>query len=140
MDTLTQRHTHTNIRILHHLRKLLKTNLPIMIQIRLHNRLINNLLQLLIFQITPHHHLQHNEQFTIANVAVSVDIVDFEGEFELVFFVASGGKGAEAVDEFLEVDVAASVFVEDGDHSVYNLEEAVYVQAVWPLPRSKGIR
>jgi hypothetical protein len=85
-----------------------------MIQIRLHNRLIDNLLQLLIFQVAAHHHLQHDEQLPIADIPVSVNIVDFECELQLLLFVALTAEGAESRDEFLEVDVAASVFVEDG--------------------------
>lgn len=110
---LTKRHTHTNIRILHHLRKLLKTNLSIPIKIRFHDRLIHNLLQLLILQITPNHHLQNNKQLPIRDVAVAIDVVDLKCETQFLLFVAFGGECAEPGDEFLEVDVAAAVFVED---------------------------
>ena len=88
-----------------------------MVQIGLHNRLVHDLLQLLVLQITPHHHLQHNKQLAVADEAITVDVVDFEGEAQFLFLVAFGAEGAEARDEFLEVDVAAAVFVEDGDHA-----------------------
>jgi len=76
------------------------------------------LLQLLILQITPHHHLEHNEQLPITDIPVAVDIIDFEREAQLLFLVAFGAESAEAGDELLEVDVAAAVFVENRDHSM----------------------
>ena len=75
------------------------------------------MLQLLVLQIAPHHHLQHDKQLPVADVAIAVDVVDFESEAEFFLLVAFGAEGAEAGDEFLEVDVAAAVFVEDGDHA-----------------------
>ena len=74
------------------------------------------LLQLLVLQVTPHHHLQHNEQLPVTDVPVSIDIVYFESKpqfFLLVTFAAECGKTG---DEFLEIDIAATVFVEDGYH------------------------
>jgi hypothetical protein len=69
----------------------------------------------LILQITANHHLQHDEQFSIADVPVSVNIVDLERELQLLLFISFAAEGAQARDEFLEVDVTAAVFVEDGD-------------------------
>lgn len=88
-----------------------------MIQIGLHDRFIYNLLQLLILQIAPHHHLQHDEQLSITDVAVTVDIVDFEGKAQLLLLVALGAEGAEAGYKLLEIDVPAAVLVEDGNHA-----------------------
>jgi hypothetical protein len=76
-----------------------------------------HLLQLLILQIAPDHHLQHNEQLAIANVPVAINIVHLESEPQLLFLVAFAAESAESRHEFLEIDVAAAVFVEDGDHA-----------------------
>lgn len=75
------------------------------------------LLQLLILQIAPHHHLQHDEQFPIAYVSIPIDIVDLECKPQLLLLIALGAECAETRHELLEVDVASAVFVEDGDHS-----------------------
>ena len=76
-----------------------------------------HLLQLLILQITPHHHFQHNEELPIAYVPVAIDIVDLEGEVQFFFFVALGTECAEARDKFLEVNIATTIFVEYCDHT-----------------------
>jgi hypothetical protein len=76
-----------------------------------------NLLQLLVLQIAPHHHLQHNEQLSIANVPIPIDIVYLEREPQLLLFVAFAAESAEPRHEFLEINVAAAVLVEDGDHA-----------------------
>lgn len=39
-----------------------------------------NLLQLLILQIAPHHHLQHDEQLAVTDEAVSIDVIDLKGK------------------------------------------------------------
>ena len=113
----TKRHTHTNIRILHHPCKLLKTDLPVPVQIGLHDGLVDDLLQLHILEIATDHHLEDDEQFAVGDVAVAIDVVDFEGEAQFFFFVAFGREGREARDEFLEIDIAPAVFVEDRYHS-----------------------
>lgn len=77
---LTQRHAHADVRVLHHPGKLFEAYLPVSIQICFHDRLVHNLLQLLVFEIAAHHHLQHDEQFTIRDIAVTINIVDLERE------------------------------------------------------------
>lgn len=76
-----------------------------------------HLLQLLVLQVASHHHLQHNKQLAVADVPIAIDIVDLECKAQLLFLVALAAEGAEAGHEFLEIDVAATVFVEDGDHA-----------------------
>ena len=75
------------------------------------------LLQLLVLQVAPDHHLQHDEELTVADVAVAVDVVDAEGKAQLLLLVALAAEGAQARDKLLEVDVAAAVLVEDGNHA-----------------------
>ena len=140
----TQSHAHRHIGVLDHLRELLEADLPIVVQIRLHDGLVHNLvipksamyprtsnlpntissappkthlLQLLILQIAPHHHLQHNKQLAIANVPIAIDIIHFERKPQLLLLVALAAESAEPGHEFLEIDVSAAVFVEDGDHA-----------------------
>ena len=75
------------------------------------------LLQLLVLQVAADHHLEHDEQLAVADEAVAVDVVDAERKAQLLLLVALAAEGREAGDELLEVDVAAAVLVEDGDHS-----------------------
>lgn len=76
-----------------------------------------HLLQLLILQIAPHHHLQHNKQLSIADVPIAINIIDPECKPQLLFLIAFAAEGAEPGNEFLEIDVAAAIFVEYGDHA-----------------------
>ena len=55
-----------------------------MVLVCLHNSLVHDLLQLLVFQIASHHHLEYNEKLAVADVAVAVDIVDLERDTEPV--------------------------------------------------------
>ena len=72
---------------------------------------------MLVLQVAADHHLEHNEELAVTDVAVAVNVVYAEGEAQLLFLVAFAAEGREARDELLEVDVAATVLVEDGDHS-----------------------
>ena len=75
------------------------------------------LLQLLVFQITPNHHLQHDEQFPIADVAVAINVVHLEGESQFLFLVTLRTESAEPRYKFLKVNISTSIFVEYGYHS-----------------------
>ena len=75
------------------------------------------LLQLLVLQVAANHHLEHNEELAVADEAVAVNVVDAECEAQLLLLVAFAAEGREARDKLLEVDVAATVLVEDGNHS-----------------------
>jgi hypothetical protein len=82
-----------------------------------------NLLQLLVLQVVSDHHLQHQKELAIADVPVAINVVDLEGKAHLLLLVALGAECAESRHELLEIDIAAAVFVEDGNH-----------------PRGKGVR
>lgn len=88
-----------------------------MVRIRFHNSLIHDLLQLLILEVAANHHLQHDEELAVADESISVNVVDLEGEAQLLLLVALTAEGAQPGDELLEVDVATSVFVEDRDET-----------------------
>lgn len=52
------------------------------------------MLQLEVGEIVAHHHFEHGEEFSVGDEAVLVDVIDFEGESQFVFFVGAveGGK------------------------------------------------
>lgn len=80
-------------------------------------KVVVDLLQLLVLQVAPNHHLQHDKQFAVADVSISIDVVDLEREPQFLLLVTLGAECAEAGHEFLEVDVASTVFVKDGYHT-----------------------
>jgi hypothetical protein len=75
------------------------------------------LLQLLVLQVASNHHLQYYEELAVADVAVAIDVVYAECEAQLLLLVALAAESREAGHEFLEVDVATTVLVEDGNHA-----------------------
>lgn len=97
---LVQSHAHRHIGVLDHFGKLLEADLAVAVQVGFHDRFIDNLfwisnlsspisltcpklvvpylLQLLVLQVAPYHHLQHNEELAIAYVAIAIDVVDAE--------------------------------------------------------------
>lgn len=75
------------------------------------------LLQLLVLQIAPDHHLEHDEELAVADVPIAVDVVHFKSEAQLLLLVALGAERAQPRHKLLEVDIAAAILVEDGDHS-----------------------
>ena len=94
---LTQGHAHGNVGVLDHLCELLERDLAVMVQVGFHDSLVYDLgrssafirrqsihlsylLQLLILQVASDHHLQHNKQLSVADVAITVDVVNLECE------------------------------------------------------------
>jgi hypothetical protein len=76
-----------------------------------------HLLQLLVLQVAPDHHLQYYEELAVADVPIAINVVYAECEPQLLLLVSLAAERWQAGDEFLEVDVAATVLVEDGDHA-----------------------
>ena len=74
------------------------------------------LLQLLIFEVGSNHHLEYNEQLAIGDVAIPVNVIDFKGEPELLFFIPLARESAQAGHKLLKINVTAPVFVENGNH------------------------
>jgi hypothetical protein len=70
--------------VFYHSTKLLKTNLPVKVRIRLDDRSVHELLELHVCQVVPNHHLQDLEQLPIGNEAVIVHVIDSENEPKLV--------------------------------------------------------
>ena len=75
------------------------------------------LLQLLVLQVASNHHLQYYEELAVADVTVAINVVYAECETQLLLLVALAAESRETGNEFLKVDVAATVLVEDGDHA-----------------------
>ena len=107
-----------NIKILDHLSKLLETNLAIVVLVCLNDSSVNQLLKLNIVKIGTDHHFEDLEKFTIADVAVIVDIIDLESESKFLLLGRSSGKRVKTLDEFQEGNTAVLVFVENLDDSL----------------------
>ena len=60
------------------LAKLLKVDFAVFVLIGKEDCLVDDLLQLSVFQIGTHHHFQHLEELTVADVPVVINIVDSE--------------------------------------------------------------
>ena len=65
-------------RIGYHLNELLKAELAIPIFVRLHNRLVHDLLQLPVLEVVADHHLEDKEELPIRDKTVSVHVVHLE--------------------------------------------------------------
>ncbi|KAB8437451.1 hypothetical protein FH972_025129 [Carpinus fangiana] len=115
---LIERQAHANVGVLDHALELLKVNLAVAVAVSLHDGLVDNLLQLHILEVAADHHLEHKEQLAVANEPVAVNVVHFEREAQLLVLVALGREGAQPADELAEVNAAAAVLVEDGDHAL----------------------
>jgi hypothetical protein len=94
---LIKGHAHGHVGMLNHLHELFEANLAVAVQVGLHDGLVDNLpmisrllyqlcpvathlLQLLVLQVTAHHHLQHNKELAVADESVTVDVVYAEGK------------------------------------------------------------
>ena len=125
-----------------HLRKLLKTEFAVSVFVCFHDGFVHDLLQLRVLQpkivspdtimgllygtnleVAPNHHLQHQEQLSVRDVAVSVHIVDLERDWvrpsvssglstlfsrggltsQLLFSPSSAAERAQTANEFLKV-------------------------------------
>ena len=58
--------------------KLLKVDFSVPIFVGIQDGLVNNLLDLFVFQVGPNHQLKRLEQLTVADVAIIVHVVDSE--------------------------------------------------------------
>jgi hypothetical protein len=119
--------------VLDHFHEFLKADLAVAILVSLHDGFVDNLLmsvtslsmyhvcthllQLLVFEVASNHHLQYYEELAVADIAVAIDVVHAEGKPQLLLLVAFATERREARHELLEVDVAATVFVEDRNHA-----------------------
>ena len=71
------------VRVADDLAELLKVYLPVLVFVGKVNGLVDNLLKLGVLQIRTHHHLEDLEQLTVADVAVIVNVVNSENEWNI---------------------------------------------------------
>ena len=102
-----------------YLAELLERDFSVVVFVSLDDGPVDQLLQLNVVQVVPHHHLQHSEQLSIGNVAVVIHVVDLEGEPHLLFVGGAGRQGVEPLDELQEGDTPILVLVEHRDHSLH---------------------
>ena len=79
-----------DVQVADHHAELVEGDLAVEVSVRLHNRAIDQLLQLGVVQVGAHHHLQNLEQFSVRDKAVIVDVIDLEGETKLVILGSAG--------------------------------------------------
>ena len=93
-------------------------DLTVEIGVGLHNRSVDELLQLHVVQVAADHHLEHLEELAVRDEAIIVDVVDLERESEFVLLAGAGAERVETLDELEERDVTVVVAVEDGDDAL----------------------
>ena len=108
-----------NVQIFDHLAELFKRDLAVEVFVCLDDGTVHKLLQLDIVQVVADHHLEHLEQFTVGNVPVIVDVVDLEGEAQLLFLAGAGRQGVETLNELEERDVTVLVFIKYSNDTLH---------------------
>lgn len=98
--------------MLDHFLELIVADLPVEVQVCLDDCPVHQLLQLQVCQVVPNHHLQDREELSVGDVAVLVDVIDLEGETQLLLVVGAI-EGGDALEELLEGNFAVGVDVED---------------------------
>ena len=90
-----------------------------MILISLDDSSVNQLLELNIVKVGSDHHFEGCEEFTIADEAIIVNVIDLESKSELLLLSRSSGKRVKTLDELQEGDAAVLVFVENLNNPLY---------------------
>jgi hypothetical protein len=55
-----------------------------MVLVSLDNSSVHELLQLHIVKVVAHHHLQNGEELSVGDEPVAIDVINLEGESELL--------------------------------------------------------
>ena len=92
-------------------------DLSIEVSVSFDNSSINELLELGVIEIVTHHHFEYLEEFTVGDEAIVVDIVDLEGEAELLFLAGAGGQRVQSLNELKERNVTIVITIKHGDHT-----------------------
>ena len=84
----------SHVEILDHNFELIVGYLSIVVEVSFDYSAVDQLLQLEVGQVVAHHHFQHCEELAVGDVAVLIDIVDLECEFEFMLLVGAieGGQ------------------------------------------------
>jgi hypothetical protein len=64
-------------------RSLTRQTLHLPILVCLHDRLVYNLLQLLVFQIVTNHHFENKKELSIGDESIAIHIIDFECDCQI---------------------------------------------------------
>lgn len=64
---------------LHHLAKLVKAEASVLIGVGIADGLVDDLLQLLGLEMIAGHHAQHDEQLSIGNISIPVQVIHIKG-------------------------------------------------------------
>ena len=88
-------------RVRNHLTKLFIADFAVSVHVGFQDCLIDNLLQLHLIQIVTHHHFQNLKQLPVANVSVSVHVVNLESKLELGFSVSLFAESGKSTNKLL---------------------------------------
>ena len=107
-----------DIEVLDHDAELIEGDLTIEVSVGLHDRPVDELLQLHIVQVVTHHHFQNLEQLTVRDETIVVDVVNLESKSEFLVGGSASREGVKTLDELQEGDVTVLVAIEDADDAL----------------------
>ena len=79
--------------------KLFKADPVVAILVGVHDRLVDDLLQLIVLEVVANHHLEHNEKLAVRDVAIAIHVVHAEGKAKFFFVIAASAKDAQALEK-----------------------------------------
>ena len=83
-----QSHAVAHVGVLDHLFEFVEADLAVAVKVSFHDGLVDNLLKLLVLEVAANHHLEDDEELAVADVTVTVNVVDLEGETQLFLLVS----------------------------------------------------
>ena len=89
-----------------------------MILISLNDSSVNQLLKLNIVKVGAYHHFEDLEEFSIADIAIVVNVVDLESKSELLLLSRSSGKRVKTLNELQEGNATILVFIKNLNDSL----------------------
>ena len=90
-----------------------------MVLVSLDDCSVHQLLQLHVVQVVPNHHLQNGEELSVGDVSIAVDVVDLEGESQLLLLARSSREGVKTLHKLEEGDASILILVKHCDHSLH---------------------
>ena len=107
-----------DVEVFNHVAEFIEGDLAVEVLVGLDDGTIDQLLQLHVIQVVADHHLEHLEELAVADEAVVVDVVDLEGEAQLLLGAGAGGERVQSLHELEEADVSVIVAIEHGDDAL----------------------
>ncbi len=111
-----------DVEVLDHDAEFVKGDLSVEVGIGLHNRPVDQLLQLHVVQVVAYHHLEDLEQLTVGDEAVVVNVVNLERKSQLILGGGSRRERVQTLHELQEGDVSVVVAIK---HCNDTLDERV---------------